>query len=401
MPNLMDTRQPDLINRRNFEIERFRELERIASIPKYAFVDNPTFVRFNRKVHPKRKKPLRLKKPRKVTRCSGCGVHMDPNGNLHSNTVVVSRYGGVRSGVYCNKCFKMRFFTCTRCQRTKNIYRRDPKNKRLCRMCVHDLIKTRHRSRRRTVPMNPRDVSWSQGNRIHAIETALTGSKRAFGIEIETATCPFVERLQHKTAFGAKYDATCTGREFVSPILGGDEGLQTVCDFCDHAKRRGWKVDDNCGVHIHLDMSQENHNTAQRIAVAYLLTYTSWAKLVDPRRLTNAYCMPPTPSAHYVQNHDDFEYLCNNSNRYEFINLSAFRRHRTIEIRGLEGSLDKALITNWIKAHLAFADFAATSSYQELNSLFGGTEVERWHNLKQHIGSTARYFGRVRAKWNQ
>ena len=249
--------------------------------------------------------------------------------------------------------------------------------------------------------MNPRDVSWGQGDRIHAIETALTGSARAFGIEIETATCRFAERLRNKTAFGAKYDATCTGREFVSPILGGDEGLQTVRDFCDHAKRRGWEVDSGCGVHIHLDMSQEDRATAKRIAVAYLLTYPTWAKLVDPKRLTNQYCMPPGHNAHYVQNHNDFGYLCGSCYRYEFINLAAYCRHGTIEIRGLEGSLDKVLITNWIKAHLAFTDFAASSDYQELNSLFGGTEEDCWRNLKQHIGSTARYFGRVRAKWSQ
>lgn len=248
-------------------------------------------------------------------------------------------------------------------------------------------------------PMSTRAVRWSRGDRVHGSHFDLAGSARTFGVEIETAACRFAERMENRTVFGAKYDATCSGREFDSPILSGNEGLQVVRDFCDHAKRRGWTVDKGCGVHIHLGMQDEEIETVQRIAVAYLYTYPSWGKLVLPTRLMNEFCFPPSTSARALATHDDFRYYCSNANRYQFINLSAYIRHSTIEIRGLEGTLDKTLITNWLIAHLAFADFAASSTYEELETLFGGTEETCWENLKKHIGSTTRYFGRVRTKW--
>jgi hypothetical protein len=96
----------------------------------------------------------------------------------------------------------------------------------------------------------------------------------------------------------------------------------------------------------------------------------------------------------------DFFRFCEDANRYEFINIAAWPQHNTIEIRGLQGTLDKRLITNWIIAHTSFADFAANSTYAELDRLFLAPSKENqcWHNIKKHLGTAARYFGRTRVK---
>lgn len=334
----------------------------------------------------KRKKPLRQKRIKRVVVCAGCGAKLDPNGNFNRT----------QGRNFCIKCYKRLYFICLRCCQKRTLQNRDPKNNRLCKRCVRDMMRLRRPSNPR--PMSTGNVRWGCGSRVHGKAFDVAGSVRTFGVEIETSACRYAERLEGKTLFGAKYDATCSGREFDSPILSGDEGLQTICDFCDHAKRRGWTVDQGCGVHIHLGMQDGTESQAQRIGVAYLYTYPSWLKLVAPERAVNEYCCPPTITPARLQYCDDFNDYCGCSSRYRFINLAAYTQHKTIEIRGLEGTLDKTLITKWVIAHLAFADFAANSTYEELERLFGGREIECWQNLKQRIGSAARYFGRVRVK---
>ena len=348
-----------------------------------------SLVRVFKPISRKGKKPLRQKKLKRITICTGCGCPLDPNGNLNRT----------RSRNFCNKCYKKLYFICLRCCQKRMLNNRSAVNSRLCNRCVRDMLRARQQAlAKKPQPMPTRDVRWGLGSRIHGKVFDKVGSTRTFGVELETAECRYAERLEGKTSFGAKYDATCSGREFVSPILSGNEGLRVIRHFCDHAKRRGWVVDEGCGVHLHLGMQDEAEATVQRISVAYVHTYRTWLTLVAPDRAHNEYCCPPTVTPARLQSANDFMDYCSNVNRYQFINFAAYSRHTTLEIRGLEGTLDKNLITNWVIAHLAFADFAASSSYEELTRLFGGTEADCWENLKQHIGSTARYFGRVRAK---
>jgi hypothetical protein len=243
------------------------------------------------------------------------------------------------------------------------------------------------------------DVRWREGDPVRGGEYTLTGSARTFGVEIETAQCNNVHKIEGKTVFGAKYDSTVTGREFVSPILGGDDGLQVVTDFCDHATRRGWGVDRECGIHVHLGMQDDDIETVQRIGYAFLLTYDNWVGLVAPWRRGNGWC------GKHPYTLDDYRGVvfrrhCETVSRYHFFNFNSYCYHKTIEIRGLQGTLDKTLISNWICALVRFADFAAKSCYNDLDAMFRNKpEKTCWKALRKHIGPTARYWGRVRADY--
>jgi hypothetical protein len=273
---------------------------------------------------------------------------------------------------------------CQQCNRLYHTENRAISNNRICVRCE-------------ATNNGAYTAGWEKKSELVGTTYNLIKSARRFGIEIETAQCKHVDRIQGKTLFGAKYDATITGKEFDSPILSGDEGLVVVHHFCDMAKRRGWKVDERCGTHIHLDMSQEGALNLRSIAIAYLYTYQSWAKLVHPNRLNNNHCMPPTYDADCIMRRA-FTSAISRIRRYQFINIAAYLRHKTFEIRGLEGTLDKKLLTNWIIAHLTFADFCATLSVEQVNRLFNQPELICWDNLKTAIGDTARYFGHRRAK---
>lgn len=330
-------------------------------------------------IRKKKRVLLRQKKLRMMTKCRGCGNNMDRNG-------IIRFYSG---SPYCKSCWHKEFYTCVRCEGT---YRRgfQAKTVRICTRCQEQLANQNH-------PGDAGDIRWSKGRDIEGATFDIVGSKRAFGLEFETKTCPWAERLEGKTPFGCKYDATVTGREFDSPILSGDEGLAVVLEFCDLAKSRGWKVDNCCGTHLHLNMRGERDRNLKILALAYLRTFPVWQSLVQPHRLNNTYCGAVTYTAQQLlsQTFQDFSY---NQSRYQFINCAAYQRHKTIEIRGLEGTLDKSLISNWIKAHLRFADYALTQNMTEIEQQFNQSESECWVQLRKHIGTgPARFWGRVRA----
>ena len=44
------------------------------------------------------------------------------------------------------------------------------------------------------------------------------------------------------------------GREFISPVLYGSEGINNVCEVLDVLKRKGFVVDSSCGIHIHVGL---------------------------------------------------------------------------------------------------------------------------------------------------
>jgi len=326
----------------------------------------------------KMRKPPRTKKLKATIHCYNCRHSLDPNGKIH-------RFHG---DPCCRKCWNKKFFRCPVCN---GIYHRNP-GPCICQTCLGRIA-------RGTGPRPTSDISWRKGSNIEGSTSDAVGSKRAFGVEFETQACPWAERLEGKTPFGCKYDSTVEGREFDSPILSGDDGLAAVTDFCDLAKSRGWVVNDQCGTHVHLDMRNESDQNLKKVAIAYLRTFPVWASLVKPHRLINSYCGGLRYTVAEVLNGHNFTDIGYNTSRYQFINLAAYGRHNTIEVRGLEGSLEKSLVTNWIKAHLRFVDYVMSRELSDIERQFNVPDSIMWGNVKKCIGQgPARFWGRVRAE---
>ena len=205
-------------------------------------------------------------------------------------------------------------------------------------------------------------------------------SRRRFGIELETSACPNYRSLKDQTLFGAKFDCSVQGMEFVSPILFGDAGLKEVEDICAHAARLDFKVDGDCGYHLHVDMSETTLTQRRRVAYAYLLTYPLWISFVNSFRAHDCtYCTAPRTGADMVRTCEDLDYELAGTSRYAFINLSAYDKHRTFEIRGYEGTLDYDEIATWIQAHLQFVDYVAELDFDTIDDLFSCAGA--WENL--------------------
>jgi hypothetical protein len=220
----------------------------------------------------------------------------------------------------------------------------------------------------------PLDVSITTYDRV--------GSKRKYGVEIETEHCRNYEALLGNTKFGCKTDCSIGGREFDSPILYGDAGFEEIEALLDYAADYDWSADRYCGCHTHYDMRDETNEELFRIAYAYAKTYYFWSYCVSRERADSSYCEAPSYDCSDVrrgfERGSEYRSLCCDYDRYDYVNLGAYYDHKTIEVRLLEGTVDAGTICNWIAIHARFMDYVKNHSFDDLDLILSG---ERHHVL--------------------
>jgi hypothetical protein len=227
-------------------------------------------------------------------------------------------------------------------------------------------------------------------------------STRKYGLELETSDCPNYRSLRGHTMFGAKFDCSVHGMEFISPVLYGDEGLAAVEEFCAHADRLDFDVDSDCGYHLHIDMRGEDYESLKAVAYAYHKADAAWRLLVDSFRANDCgYCRRPEyrrRDLERVLDKGSMDCFCDRQDRYSLCNLNAYSKFGSFEIRLHQGSLEARAVCNWIKAHLRFVDWAKDKTFDEIDDAFRGSDVNKWESLKAIFGDIDlnRYYGRIR-----
>jgi hypothetical protein len=120
-------------------------------------------------------------------------------------------------------------------------------------------------------------------------------------------------------------------------------------------------------------MRDEPQSKLQVLAYAYLKTYRVWARFVDDyRRNESSWCMAPRDTAREIRNMSSSEFArwMQNSERYTFVNWNSYNQHTTVEVRLHYATLDAAEITNWVKAHARFVDWALEQSFESIRATF-------------------------------
>lgn len=203
-------------------------------------------------------------------------------------------------------------------------------------------------------------------------------SCRKFGIEIETSACPGHVGIRSDTVFGCKPDGSVDGMEFVSPILYGDEGLAEVRKICDHARRLNWEIDSSCGLHLHVDLTEESEENCFKLAYAYMHTYNFWTSFVSDARKRNYYCAKHTYTDADLISHGSFRDWCHfasHGSRYDWCNWYAWLMHKTVELRHHTATLNGNKICNWVKAHTRFIDKVLATPQAILTRELAGRDV--------------------------
>lgn len=208
---------------------------------------------------------------------------------------------------------------------------------------------------------------------------------RKFGIEIEAYNCNreklaselrsagidvAVEGYNHTTRNHWKLvtDSSLTGNntfELVSPVLEGEAGLkelEKVCwvlEFCDV------KVNDSCGLHIHMDAADFDLQTWKNLALSYKHLERVIDSFMPQSRRQNYYCKGlssiSAADIQASQNINDLRAAFGN-NRYRKVNLEAYARHRTVEFRQHSGTTNFTKMENWVRFLNGLITFAKTGT---------------------------------------
>nr|DAW09108.1 MAG TPA: Putative amidoligase enzyme [Caudoviricetes sp.] len=218
---------------------------------------------------------------------------------------------------------------------------------------------------------------------------------RNFGIEIEAYNCTrerlarelreaginvAVEGYNHDTRNHWKLvtDSSLRGNdtfELVSPILEGESGLrelEKVCwvlDFCNV------KVNDSCGLHVHMDAADFTMNTWKNLALSYKNMESVINAFMPNTRRDNYYCKSLSGISERrileANTTDDLRAAFGN-NRYHKVNLEAYARHRTVEFRQHGGSTNFTKMSNWVlflSRMITFAQHAKVEAGTPLQNL--------------------------------
>jgi hypothetical protein len=212
-----------------------------------------------------------------------------------------------------------------------------------------------------------------------------TRSARQYGLELETADCEDWSNLSGDSAFTAEADGSVDGKEFVSKILKGDQGLDEISALCAFASEHGWSVDAKCGYHAHFDVGDLNDDQLKAVACAYNLTYNVWSTFVSEARRSNVYAGKNDWTANEVRDASSFRafvadfttsYTDGRHDRYQWLNLAAYKEHGTFEVRSHSGTLNASKASNWVVAHIRFIDAVAAMTVDEVFARFAGNDAQ-------------------------
>jgi hypothetical protein len=151
----------------------------------------------------------------------------------------------------------------------------------------------------------------------------------------------FINRLRNPPvgeALRAEHEQvrTAYGREIIMTFQYGD--WKFVNMVCGELNRIKCYVNSSCGLHVHFDCRHLNVENVLRIGKRLAHAVPALKQILPPSRQSNRFCQ-----------RDINEFQGRNEDRYSFVNLQAFEKHGTIEIRGHGGTCDPVKIINWIR----------------------------------------------------
>ena len=213
-----------------------------------------------------------------------------------------------------------------------------------------------------------------------------------FGVEIEAVGIVRNSLIEHGTRKGLSVrsegynhtdnqhyfkivsDSSLQGvnsNEVVSPILQGNDGLNSLQRLCEALNEIGASVNRSCGLHVHIGAA----NMTDKHYLNIIKNYQRLESVIDSfmplsrRANNNGFCrsLQGFDFSRCTTKRDVYDMM---NSRYYKINGHAYFRHQTIEFRQHSGTTDYTKISMWI------AFLAGLVKYSEKNEITACNSID-------------------------
>ena len=187
-----------------------------------------------------------------------------------------------------------------------------------------------------------------------------------------------------------KPDSSC-GMEISSPILKGKLGLSWIVKVVDAIKNdSNIKVDDNCSLHIHVNISDLSTEQIGSVIANWMKCEPVFMDAMKPKRKSNKYCQFIGQSS-WLTSYEKINptYLIKAIGDYKYYSLSTYhyvkKNRDTLEFRIMcdEACKDPFTLKNWIKLILHFVDVTSNLPFPSNFLSDNVYESFRWLNPKE------------------
>lgn len=134
-------------------------------------------------------------------------------------------------------------------------------------------------------------------------------------------------------------------------------------------------------VHVHMNMMYRNADDLKSFLLMYLLYEKNLFQFAGPERINSPYCVPLAWCCLHP-----FE-MWKHLDRYSALNLSALRKHSTLEFRHMEGTHDFRKILQWANILALLMDYSYINGYKHVQRQIENLAIseETLPNLHQTI----------------
>lgn len=226
----------------------------------------------------------------------------------------------------------------------------------------------------------------------------LNPSPRFISAEIEVSTCETGENTGPVVkAYGGAivHDGSVpTGFEINTAPASGEKFVKQIREICENLKKDKSKVDETCGLHIHVDARDFNYYDIRKLAFLYQKIEPALFDIVARTRRDSRFCKPCGPSFirdlerniipkdnemalkknMYGDPNANVAYLRQdkyNASRYNALNLHSWIFRGTIECRMHHGTILAEKIINWGVLWAGILDYSFENSEKTIKALSG------------------------------
>lgn len=218
-------------------------------------------------------------------------------------------------------------------------------------------------------------------NYISCIECDGTGesetsnsNKRSLKIEFEKLNIPRVSIKDDGSLNSKKGFFTI---EFnILTRIGDMSNLEQTCQWLN---KIGATVNKSCGLHIHIDSRHLSELDLHRVMSNYKKALPVLLGMVPNSRRNNTYCKAAVGPL-----------TSDTSKRYYAVNMTAFKKYKTVEIRLHSSTTDFTKIKNWIDLNVAIFKGSITRNCKDINDLTNHIDISE--SLMEYVGQRTALF---------